>query len=86
MQKNENSFSVFPNPTNQSLTLGNLPAGENCKVIISDVAGKVIYHTSVSGIQTNIDVRNFGKGVYFVQLRNAGRNKSFFETKKIIIN
>ncbi len=75
---------VYPNPVKgQHLFIKN--SGENLKadteIIISDIAGKVIYRSSYSN---QIDVSALANGIYFLQLNSDNNLKPAQSTRFII--
>ncbi len=73
-------FDIFPNPANDHLNI--TTNALETKLIITDPYGKIIYENNGDANQTSIDVSQFGKGLYFVQMINDGRT----QTKKFIKN
>jgi subtilisin family serine protease len=63
-----NSISIYPNPTNNKITVdfGNTTVS---KITLFDVQGKVVYDNSViNNNKLSIDLVNANKGVYFLQV------------------
>lgn len=82
----ENSLNVFPNPANDKLTVKfNTSKVNNLSVKISDVEGKVVYSRNESNFSgnfnENINVSNFGKGVYMIQIISDNS----ITTEKVVI-
>lgn len=74
----ENTFSVFPNPSNGNFTVNSeITKGE---IVIYNVEGEKILSENSSG-KTEIDLTNQPKGIYFVQIKSGEQISS----KKIII-
>jgi len=72
---NQNTPVLFPNPTTGILNIGN----ENIdKIILLDITGKII---SELDSKPQIDLSNYSKGIYFVQLISEKR----IATGKIVI-
>ena len=83
---NDNSFSVYPNPANQSAVISWsrwLSGAENkkCELKIFDVMGKEIWKSEVRGQKSEVDVSKFENGIYFVQLQSENKTS----TQKLII-
>ena len=83
---NENSFSaqvyLFPNPSNGNFTISIEDYNHsNFNLNVIDITGKLVYNQQISSPQTSINLENFNKGIYFVQL-NDGVNQT---TKRIVI-
>jgi hypothetical protein len=61
-----NQFSVYPNPADETLILeSEFP---NLPIRILDAQGRLIFETTSSSKRTEIDVRLFQSGLYFIQL------------------
>lgn len=79
----KNSFSIFPNPANNMVSITTKETLNNATIKITDVAGKtvlLINHTTPSSGFT-IPVSGLSNGIYFVQL--SGNNKS--SAQKLVI-
>lgn len=75
---------VFPNPATQSVVVSTnqyLELGGYSIRIVS-ASGSEVYQSAINSSQTNIDVSNYPKGVYFFYLMD---NKNISEVKKIVI-
>ncbi len=72
-----NSFTVFPNPTKNNLTIKTANALLDTEIIISDFRGRIVLKKSVLITNTalNIDVSNLENNIYFITLINQ-QNKS----------
>jgi hypothetical protein len=70
---NEINYSIFPNPTENYLTINLFQQGENTIQLI-DASGKVIYEKQTSTMQNNINLEQFEKGVYFMKIINNLNN------------
>lgn len=69
-----NSFSIFPNPTSQAITI----AGVNIKQVgISDLSGRVVASYNVSNANPTIDVSTLTTGIYMVRITDKNGNSSF---------
>ncbi len=62
------NISIYPNPVSNILTIN---AMKNTTLIISDVNGKIVYTQKLNTETNQINVSEFTKGIYFVQLRNG---------------
>jgi len=64
-----NNFSIYPNPTNGKLTLDfGTRAFNGAKIIITDLLGKEVYRSTISGMNKRLDI-DFGKqsaGIYLI--------------------
>jgi hypothetical protein len=75
-------FNVYPNPSNGEFVIA-LDATAKYDVTITNVLGQTVYSgtTSSDDLKTEIDLSNFGKGVYTVELKN---NNSTYVEKVIV--
>ena len=78
---NTNSFIVYPNPASGRVVLQMQNAVE-ANVTITDVLGKTVQTSAISGTQANLDVSALKTGVYFVTVKANGTNT----TKRLMIN
>jgi len=65
-QTRGNSFNVFPNPSSGKITVEN--SGD---ITIYNVLGKLILLIRISGDKTEIDMSDYPKGIYFIELRSG---------------
>ena len=73
-------FNVYPNPSNGEFVIA-LDATAKYDVTITNVLGQTVISTTTRGMNTTIDLSNFGKGVYTVELKN---NSSTYVEKVIV--
>lgn len=75
-------LSLYPNPTNNFITLL-LPKSQIRKVIIYDVEGRIVFEENyIHSIQElTLDLKTLGIGVYFIKVNENDRNSVI---KKII--
>ena len=73
-------FNVYPNPTNGVFNIV-LDATSKYDVTVNNVLGQTVYTTSTNAMATTIDLSNFDKGVYTIELRNE--NATY--TEKVIV-
>jgi uncharacterized delta-60 repeat protein len=71
------SFSIFPNPASENVTISNIEAGST--VVLVDVTGKTVSQVIANSTAVNVETSNFTSGVYFVSV--SGLNG----TQKLII-
>jgi hypothetical protein len=71
--KNE-TVKVYPNPTNNILNITSTTTQFNLQ--LTDVAGKVVYTEAVNGNDATINVSQYSKGIYFLQVNNATTENS----------
>ncbi|TAF46798.1 MAG: T9SS C-terminal target domain-containing protein [Sphingobacteriales bacterium] len=86
VQSNALDFSVYPNPSNTTLTLLlNSEKKQNLNYYISDTNGKKIYQKNKDNVfgvfSDTISVSNFKDGIYILNVQSEGLNSS----KKISI-
>lgn len=70
MNNSQNSFYIYPNPANDKVTIDLTEMNaENAQLIISDVAGKIVYTGSTMRQEiVTIDLNNYESGIYFVTI------------------
>ncbi|MDB9963730.1 S8 family serine peptidase [Vicingaceae bacterium] len=66
-----NSFSVYPNPSDGMFTLKfkELPTNN---IQITDMSGRIIEELNIKSELSTIDLSNYSKGIYFLTERNSG--------------
>ena len=74
-------FNTYPNPTNGVFTIELGATENNYDVTVNNVLGQTVLSTSTKGMTTIIDLSNFDKGVYTVELKD--RNITYIE--KVIV-
>jgi para-nitrobenzyl esterase len=84
--KNENFFSVYPNPNNGTFHISfHGVATENYKLELRNIIGVSVYEENLNDINgqfsKTIDVSSFGKGIYLIRLSNADMDV----LKKIVV-
>jgi hypothetical protein len=63
------SFNLFPNPANDLLTIAtNGKAGNNFRLALYDLSGKIIYSQNLTSPNTTIDISAFAQGIYLCTL------------------
>ena len=76
-------FSVFPNPAKETITISlEEIETKNFNIKVFDILGKQIMETKSNQETITIDVSNFSKGVYFLNVSTNKENA----IKKIILN
>ncbi len=74
--KNQNEFTLSPNPTNAILNINFNSKATNFKIEIMDALGKVLISEDYKDLyQTSINVSDLSAGIYFVKLI-SGENTS----------
>lgn len=78
------NISIYPNPSSGIINIkqNELGEAELKTILITDVLGKVVYMTEITSTQTEINLSNQPKGIYFI--RAEDKNKKMF-TGKIIL-
>jgi len=75
------SFTIFPNPTQDYVQLMLAEAGRS-EIVIFDVYGKMVYSSFFDNQSFKIDVSTFSEGIYFVK---GTLNDQLLETQKIVV-
>jgi len=75
------SFSVYPNPATDLITLNVQGTGSDNTVKLIDVLGNVVFEDRM-GATKKIDVSTFKNGVYILSVYNSG---SLMQTKRIVV-
>ncbi len=65
-----NVLRIYPNPVSDILVIENFEPGFT--VAVYDLQGKLLLSHMTRGEHTDIDCRNWGKGIYIVQVRGPG--------------
>ena len=73
-------FNVYPNPTNGVFTI-ELDGNVKYDVTVNNVLGQTVYATSITTMNTTIDLSSFEKGIYTIELKN----NSGTYTEKVIV-
>lgn len=81
------SFNLYPNPSNGLFYFSyETENSESIQLRVTDAIGKIVFDKTYSDkTQTwlrSIDLRNFSKGIYFLDIENNGNHIS----KKLVIN
>jgi hypothetical protein len=77
----EFSYSVYPNPTQGMLYIDN-PSSNDFSYEVYNVSGQLVASRyNLAGSNTELDMSEFAKGIYFVSVNNADRT----ETHKLIV-
>ncbi|MFC2081085.1 T9SS type A sorting domain-containing protein [Bacteroidota bacterium] len=79
--RDEISNSIYPNPAEGILNIQN-PSTDKFSYEIYTINGKLVARrNNITGSTTEVDLINFAKGVYFVNVKNAEKTK----THKLIL-
>ena len=76
----KNIFNIFPNPTNGIFTI-ELDIAKKYDLNIHNVLGQSVYSRTTNSTNTKIDLSNFDKGIYTVELKD----KNNIYTEKIVL-
>lgn len=68
-------FSYFPNPTNGLVTINS--KSEINQVSVYNIAGQLLYNTTVNSINANVDIASFSAGTYFFKVKFGEISKTF---------
>lgn len=76
----KNRFRVYPNPSNGIINIESMIMDEETSLVVRNVLGQEIYSDKMSKGTTakTIDLNNFAKGVYSLELSNAN-NKAVYK-------
>ena len=78
--KKQTIFNIYPNPTNGVFSI-QLDVAKKYDVQVYNVLGQIVYTTYTNDLNNMIDLSNFDKGVYTIELKE--NNLKYIE--KIII-
>jgi uncharacterized repeat protein (TIGR01451 family) len=69
-----NNFSFYPNPVKNTLFISNGESME--KVEISSILGQSVMTKNINDLQTEIDLAELQRGIYFVKVSSNGQQKT----------
>ncbi|MNS48370.1 hypothetical protein D3C72_809390 [compost metagenome] len=69
----EGMITIFPNPAQNNVHIDGLT--KNDRVRIYDPSGRVVFDYQASSYSADIDIHNFQKGIYFVEIITESGNK-----------
>ena len=76
-EENNNSILVFPNPTKGLVNIQYLNSGNNIILRIINNIGQIVETIEIKAFDSNIDysldLENYGKGIYQIQLHDADK-------------
>lgn len=82
----EENITVFPNPASDKITIAIKDNSyQELTIRCYDVIGKVVFERNTFNKMIDIDVSQFGKGVYFIQLQSKDSKRFKVLTKKLIV-
>jgi len=67
-QGNTMNLNLFPNPTNDQITISELP--ENGSILITNLLGEQLFMRQISSTKETIDLSSFPDGTYFIHVKN----------------
>ncbi len=74
---------IFPNPTQEGITISAALARQFEKLTIYDLQGSILLRSSLdNGVDTNFDLKHLNPGLYFVQLEDNDNNKHVLKLVK----
>lgn len=81
--KGAGGFSVkaYPNPVKNNVQV-KVSGSENGDITLSDIAGRVIYQSKVTGSEINIDLNKLSEGVYFIKYTDNNLTKTIKISKQ----
>ena len=65
----QNEAMVYPNPAKEKLTVNTIGLNAT-KIVLTDMAGKTVYQSQVMNEKVSIDVSQYAKGIYLLQLQS----------------
>ncbi len=72
----DNNFAVYPNPSNDKITVEYPAFGNNDEMIeIYNIQGQLLMHMEMLQAKTTIDVSAYTKGMYFVKVKSVNGTK-----------
>lgn len=74
------NFAVYPNPTEESVSIENLPLGTQVK--LSNLSGQTIYETTIAQNIEVLDLSKVAKGFYFI---SASQDGILIGTSRIVV-
>ncbi|MCY1533152.1 hypothetical protein D9M68_684650 [compost metagenome] len=69
----EGMITIFPNPAQNNVHIDGLT--KNDRVRIYDPSGRIVFDYQASAYSADIDIHNFQKGIYFVEVITESGNK-----------
>ncbi|MGI8892508.1 MAG: T9SS type A sorting domain-containing protein [Bacteroidia bacterium] len=72
-------FDLYPNPANEVLFIN----GNDLKYVeITDQLGRIVYHSELNNLKSNLDLSGLDKGIYFISVTDGKATG----TKKLVVN
>lgn len=73
-------FQLYPNPTSQQINL-EFKKVETRTINLIDILGNLVFQTKISATNFQLDIVNYPKGIYFVQVKTD----KYINSQKIVI-
>lgn len=70
----EKKFTVYPNPSNGLVSISVKGIEESAVVNVYDISGKRLLSEKINNELTTLDLGNFVKGIYIIELNNGNKN------------
>ncbi len=64
-----NSLNVYPNPSDQLVTIENIGTG-NSEIMVADINGRIVLSTDSKSDKVQLDVSQFVNGIYIIRVAN----------------
>ncbi|CAA6802580.1 MAG: Unknown protein [uncultured Aureispira sp.] len=71
--KEDFEFSIFPNPTQDQVTIKSKDFTAKSTVTILDLKGRQVQSSTLNSAKSIVDISNLAQGVYFVRIEDAYR-------------
>lgn len=68
------NFKCYPNPVKNLVTISN--TGEIDEINLISIAGNTLVTKKINSINSEIDLSNFSKGIYFLKIKSEGTEKT----------
>lgn len=78
----DNWLIIYPNPTNNKLTIEVRKPVNSIGIVISDIRGNIVRETNGTNYREHIDVSNLSRGIYFIRVFYD----KIVEVKKLVID
>lgn len=83
VNNNDASIKIYPNPSKDYVNLSISNFKEmNASYQLYDLFGKLIKHSQIQSLKTQIEMNSYAAGTYFLKIQNP--NGNFIKTFKII--
>ena len=79
------TLKIYPNPANELLYIelgDDFSIEKDLTVQITDLSGKMLFHTTVKKTQMQIDINSYPSGIYIVNLKN--RNQQTIRSSRVV--